>query len=72
MNDLDSAFFPFIAGDKLYMVTDWKAPNSRLLQVDLKNPGREHWRDIFPENDSVLEAVTLVGGRGGGAIYKRT
>ena len=63
VNDLDSAFFPSIAGDKLYMVTDWKAPNSRLVEVDLKNPAREHWREILPESDSVLEGISLVGGK---------
>lgn len=63
VNDVEAAFEPSIAGDKLYMVTDWKAPNSRLLQVDLKNPGREHWREILPESDSVLEGVSLVGAK---------
>src|SRR6185437_5505234 len=27
VNDVEAAFEPSIAGDKLYMVTDWKAPN---------------------------------------------
>jgi len=63
VNDLQATFFPSVGKDKMYLETDWKAPKSRLLEVDLKNPGREHWREILPESDGVLEGITLVGER---------
>ncbi len=63
VNDLEAAFFPSVAGEKLYLVTNWKAPNGRLLQVDLKNPARDHWREIVPESDAVLEGISLVGNK---------
>ncbi len=63
VNDLTATFFPSVAGDKMYLVTDWKAPNSRLLEVDLKHPAREHWREVLPESGSVLRYVALVGSK---------
>ncbi|HEX5434152.1 MAG TPA: prolyl oligopeptidase family serine peptidase, partial [Candidatus Angelobacter sp.] len=63
VNDLTATFFPSVAGDKMYLVTDWKAPKRRLLEVDLNNPSREHWREVIPETDGVLEGISLVGNR---------
>ncbi|HSM87520.1 MAG TPA: prolyl oligopeptidase family serine peptidase [Candidatus Limnocylindrales bacterium] len=63
VNNIRAAFFPAVAGDMMYLRTDWKAPRSRLLEVDLKNPGREHWREIIPQGDAVLENVTAIGGK---------
>ncbi|MGE5324862.1 MAG: S9 family peptidase, partial [Actinomycetota bacterium] len=63
VNDLTATFFPSVAGDKMYLLTDWKAPKERLLEVDLKNPARKNWREVIPESDGVLEGVSLVGGR---------
>jgi prolyl oligopeptidase len=51
-------------GDLLYVLTNLDAPRYRLLRIDAKNPSREHWVDVIPENDTdVLESVTLAGGR---------
>ena len=63
VNDLDARFEGFPGGDTLYLGTNWNAPNGRVLAVDLKNPGREHWREVIPESDSVIEAVQPLGGR---------
>lgn len=68
VNDLPAAFEAALSGEaivdgKLYLRTNWKAPRWRIVEVDLKNPGREHWREVIPENDAVLEGFTLVGGK---------
>ena len=63
VNDIQAAFFPSVSGDKMYLNTNWKAPKSRLLEVDLKNPARDKWREVLPESDAVLDGVTLVGGK---------
>src|SRR5437764_278091 len=63
VNDVDAAFFGQIAGDKMYLRTNWKAPKGRVLEVDLKNPARERWREVVPESDGVLEGVSAVGGK---------
>lgn len=63
VNDVTATFFASVAGDKMYLVTDWKAPKRRLLEVDLKNPSRKNWHEVLPESDGVLEGVSLVGNR---------
>lgn len=63
VNDLKARFSGQIGGDTLYLDTNWNAPNGRVLAVDLKNPGREHWREVIPEGDSVIDGVQPIGGR---------
>jgi prolyl oligopeptidase len=63
VNDIDASFSSGIAGDRLYMETNWKAPNSRILEVDLKKPARENWREVIPEGKSVISGFSLVGGK---------
>lgn len=63
VNDVQAAFFPAIGGDKMYLRTNWNAPKWRVMEVDLKNPGRDHWREILPEGEGVLDGLSLVGGK---------
>lgn len=42
-------------------MTDYKAPNRRLVAVDPKNPEPEHWRDVLPESENLLESIVPVG-----------
>lgn len=46
---------------RLIFITDYQAPNKRLMAVDLKNPGRDNWVEIIPESKNVLTGVNLVG-----------
>jgi prolyl oligopeptidase len=48
---------------KLYMLTNWKAPKNRLMEIDPANPARENWREIIPQSDNVLERATVIGGK---------
>jgi prolyl oligopeptidase len=48
---------------KLYVLTNWKAPKQRLMEIDPDNPHRENWKEVIPETNDVLENVSLVGGR---------
>src|ERR1700683_3950220 len=60
---IDSCFQGEIAGDTLYLQTNWKAPKWRVLSVPLTNPAQENWKETIPENDSRLESFRLVGGK---------
>jgi prolyl oligopeptidase len=60
---IDSCFQGEIAGDTLYLQTNWKAPKWRLLSVPLAGPAQENWKETIPENDSRLESFHLVGGK---------
>lgn len=56
-----------VVGNKdniLYVLTNYEAPNYRLLAVDMKQPAQDKWIDILPENEKdVLENVQLLGGK---------
>lgn len=41
-------------GQKLFIETDWNAPNKRIVTVDINNPNPENWIDFIPETDNVL------------------
>ncbi|WP_081867741.1 prolyl oligopeptidase family serine peptidase [Hymenobacter sp. IS2118] len=51
-------------GSKLYLETDFNAPNNRVLTVDAANPKPANWKDLIPETKNVLNAST-----GGGKIF---
>ena len=48
---------------KMYILTNWKAPKSRLMEVDIKNPNADNWKEIIPETTDVLERATIIGGK---------
>jgi len=73
VNDLSAVFVTMGGGDlsmpavgawdKMYLRTNWNAPRWRVMEVDLKKPGREHWREVIPQGKGVLDSLALVGGK---------
>jgi len=51
------------ANGKIYLLTNWKAPKQRLMEVDPANPARENWKEIIPESANVLVNATIIGGK---------
>jgi prolyl oligopeptidase len=51
-------------GTKFYLVTNYNAPNKKVVTFDLKNPKMENWVDFIPETENVLSPTT-----GGGYIF---
>lgn len=62
VNDIDADFNAVFGGDRLYLQTNWNAPNGRILAVDLDNPARDHWREVVPETKSPIESFAVAGG----------
>ena len=63
VNDIDSRFQARLAGDRLYLETNWQAANGRILAVDLKNPARDRWKEVVPARDSAIDGYTPAGGK---------
>ncbi|HKA35174.1 MAG TPA: S9 family peptidase, partial [Thermoanaerobaculia bacterium] len=63
VNDIEARFSTDIAGDTLYLETNWQAPNGRVLAVDLKNPARDKWKEVIPAGKSAIQSVSTIGGR---------
>lgn len=51
-------------GDKLWIVTDYNAPNKKIVTTNFSNPTPSNWTDLIPETKNVLSAST-----GGGYIF---
>ncbi len=59
---INARFYGWIVDDKLFLQTNWNAPNNRMLLVDLNRPAQQYWKEIVPESESVIEAFSLAGG----------
>lgn len=51
-------------GGKLFIETDWNAPNKRIVTVDVNNPKPANWKNFIAETENVLSPTT-----GGGYIF---
>lgn len=59
----DAMFGGEVVGDTLLMHTNYKAPNYRVVSVDLRNPGESRWRDLIPERkEAVLQNISTARG----------
>ncbi len=51
-------------GDQIFVITNYEAPNRRLVSTTISNPVTSTWKDVIPETEHVLSAST-----GGGYIF---
>ncbi|MCJ1805366.1 prolyl oligopeptidase family serine peptidase [Flavobacterium covae] len=47
--------------DVFYITTDYKAPNKKIVTVDLSNPKQENWKDLIKETTDVLTSTVGAG-----------
>jgi prolyl oligopeptidase len=52
-----------VAGNDMFLLTDWNAPLGRIFHADLRRPQRHFWRLIVPESGRRIEDFTIAGGR---------
>lgn len=59
------AHFKFVdeIDDHFLFTTDFKAPKSRLILIDPKNPQKDNWKVVIPESANKMERVSFVGDR---------
>lgn len=48
-------------GETLLLVTNYKAPNKRIVKVNASKPTPENWVDVVPETENVLSPSTAGG-----------
>ena len=63
VNDIDAEFGFEFGGDRMFVKTNWNAPNGRIFAIDLAKPERVNWREVVPENKWVIESFSVAGGR---------
>jgi prolyl oligopeptidase len=52
-----------VMGDRLVLRTDIGAPHYRIVSAPVDQPGPEHWKDLIPESDAVIEGFEVAGDR---------
>lgn len=48
---------------KVYVLTNYKAPNQQLMVFDPAKPELANWTTLIPETDNVLETASIIGGK---------
>ena len=63
IDTFDKDFFMVYHLDgKFLIMTNYEAPNYKVIQVDVKNFQKENWTDFIPEKENqVLRGISLVG-----------
>ena len=56
------AAYTFIANDgpRFWFHTDLGAPRGRVIEVDLRDPARERWRELVPQGEETLQGATCL------------
>jgi prolyl oligopeptidase len=57
----ESLLSPFFVGHSLFALTNRRAPNRRVVRIDLDHPEPDHWCDIVPESQYHIENFSAVG-----------
>jgi len=60
LQQMEWVFHPFFVGDQLIALTDWRAPNLRVVAIDLDRPGRDHWVDLVAESQYRIKDFAFV------------
>ncbi len=63
VSDVAARFAPTIAGDRMFLQTNWEAANGRVLAVDLKSPARANWKEVVPEGKFAIQDIAAAGDR---------
>lgn len=48
-------------GPTFFFRTDYKAPNRRIIAIDIRKPERDHWKEIIPQAKDTMQGVNFVG-----------
>src|SRR5262249_51082933 len=49
--------------DRLIVLTDWQAPNGRVVEIDPADPAPGHWREVVPAAADAIQSFALIGGK---------
>ena len=63
VNDIEATFEAHIAGDTLFVLTNWEAPNRRVFAANLRQPTPDSWTEVIPEGDDAIQGIVAAGGR---------
>jgi prolyl oligopeptidase len=50
-----------VVGDTLLLRTNVDAPRYRIVKTDVAHPGPDHWKDVVPQQEGVIEDWEVIG-----------
>ena len=60
---MDEDYSAQVVDGKLYIHTDWQAPNYRIMTTSVEQPGREHWQEFIAQSDDRLSGIAPIAGK---------
>lgn len=64
VENIPAKFSVEVFKDDLYILTNHKAPNYRVLKTSMSNPSLENAKEIIPEQkDNVIQSMDIIGGK---------
>jgi len=63
VNDVEAVFDVDVIGERMFIKTNWNAPNWKIMTGDLKNPSPQNWKELIPENDAAIRSFSTAGGK---------
>ncbi len=62
---VEATFSPDFAGDRMLLLTDYRAPKRRILEADPQAPATspDTWRVVIPEGTAAIEGFSLTAGK---------
>jgi prolyl oligopeptidase len=49
------------AGRVFYFLTNLDAPHGRIIAIDVECPDREHWHEVLPPQEDIIDDARLIG-----------
>ncbi|MDR1632831.1 MAG: prolyl oligopeptidase family serine peptidase [Dysgonamonadaceae bacterium] len=63
-DNMEDTYYPIeVIGDKIYIFTNYQSPKYRIMTANIAAPKLNEWKELVPENESVLSDVEMIGGR---------
>ena len=59
---MDANYEVYLAGDRLYILTDWQAPHYRIMTTTIDKPEQEHWTEFLASSNDIIRSIHLIAG----------
>jgi prolyl oligopeptidase len=62
--DMEYTYYPIeVIGNTIYLYTNYLSPKYRIMTADIAKPKLSDWKELVPENESVLSSAQIIGGK---------
>ncbi len=59
--NFDYTYYPIdVIDNQIYILTNYQAPNYRIMVADVKQANLEHWKELIPNSEAVIADVSII------------